>query len=245
MVSFFGRLGFVIVILLSLVGLLSVVTRCAMTIESLTDPQYVVTEPEGSPVDSEFNQRYADHPAWTLVHAVAGFFFMTLGPLQFVASVRNRWPRFHRWCGRVFLLASVVGVVSALAFVPVLPIYGSFSTRVGVIFASILFCIALAQGYRTARTRNFLRHREWMIRVFAIGLGISTFRVLIPLLMMCGASFVEAWDSVVWLGFAINAVVAETWINVTRQQRARSTSTQRAASPVGTLHSPAGLHSAG
>ncbi|HEV3025247.1 MAG TPA: hypothetical protein VGX76_22405 [Pirellulales bacterium] len=27
-----------------------------------------------------------------------------------------------------------------------------------------------------------------------------------------------AWDTVVWLGFAINAVVAEVWINVTRRQ---------------------------
>ncbi len=216
MVTRFGQLGFVIVILLVLVGLFSVVTRFAMTIKSLTNPEFVVTEPEGSPVGPEFNQRYVDHPAWTLVHVVAGFFFMTLGPLQFVVRVRNRWPRFHRWCGRLFLLASVVGVVSALAFVSVLPLFGSFSTRVAVIFASILFCIALWQGYRTARARNFVRHREWMIRVFAIGLGISTFRVLIPLLMVCGATFVEAWDSVVWLGFGINAVVAETWINMTR-----------------------------
>ncbi len=31
-----------------------------------------------------------------------------------------------------------------------------------------------------------------------------------------GATFPEAWDTVVWLGFGINLVVAEIWINVTR-----------------------------
>jgi hypothetical protein len=57
-----------------------------------------------------------------------------------------------------------------------------------------------------------------MIRTFAIGLGISTFRVLLPVLMAFGATFPEAWETVVWLGFLTNAVVAEVWINVTRRQ---------------------------
>jgi hypothetical protein len=126
--------------------------------------------------------------------------------------------RYHRWSGRVFMLASVVGVASAVAMVPVLPVFGSFSTRVGVVSASVGFSLALVQGYLCVRRREFAKHREWMIRTFAIGLGISTFRVLIPILMLppFRATFPEAWDTVVWLGFAINAIVAEIWINVTR-----------------------------
>ncbi len=116
------------------------------------------------------------------------------------------------------MLASLVGVVSALLFVGRLPVFGSLSTSVGVVFAGTLFLVCLVQGYRTVRRRQFLVHREWMIRTFAIGLGISMFRVLVPVLMMppLEASFPEAWDASVWLAFGLNTLSAEVWINLTR-----------------------------
>lgn len=166
-----------------------------------------------------FEARYHAIPYWTLAHCVCGILFMVLGPMQFVAASRNRFPQFHRWCGRVFFAASLVGVGSALVFLPLLPVFGSLSTRVGVVVASGFFLLALFKGYTSVRRRQYALHREWMIRAFAIGLGISTFRVLIPLLMIppIRASFPEAWDTVVWLGFTINITAAETWINLTRQ----------------------------
>jgi uncharacterized membrane protein len=220
MVRWLGRLGFVVVILLALVGINSVVGRFIATVDYLaTDTKMDLPE---LPEMRGFNDRYYANPYLTLAHVTTGFLFMTLGPLQFVPAIRNRWMGFHRWCGRVFLLASLVGLVTAVAFVPLLPVWGSFSTRVGVIVASTLFAISLVQGYRNILRRNIAKHREWMIRLFAIGLGISTFRVLIPLLMLppIAVSFNEAWDTVVWLGFVINIGVAEWWINLTRPSAA-------------------------
>jgi uncharacterized membrane protein len=220
MITQFSRLGFVVVILLALVGLSSVANRFVNTVHYLADPASFTNFGEEPPGAAGFEARYYAHPYLTLVHVVTGFLFMTLGPLQFVAAIRNRWLRFHRWSGRVVLVASLVGVISALAFVPILPVYGSFATRVGVVCAGAYFSVALLQGYRHIRRRQIAEHREWMIRMFAVGLGISTFRVLIPIFMMppFGATFNEAWDTVVWLGFGINALVAEVWINVTRRR---------------------------
>jgi uncharacterized membrane protein len=166
-----------------------------------------------------FEGRYYASPYWTLAHCVSGVLFMVLGPVQFIAASRNRFPQFHRWCGRFFFAASLVAVVSALVFLPQLPVFGSLSTQVGVVVASAFFLLALFKGYTSIRRHQYALHREWMIRAFAIGLGISTFRVLIPLLMIppIRASFPEAWDTVVWLGFVINVTAAETWINLTRQ----------------------------
>ncbi len=220
MITFFGRLGFVVVVLLALVGILSVVSRFVFTVEFLADPASIKVGANEPPGAVGFQGRYYAHPYLTLVHVVSGFLFMTIGPLQFVAAIRNRWLGVHRWCGRVFLLASLVGVVSAVVLVPVLPVFGSFSTTIGVLFFSALFMVSLAQGYRHIRRREIAEHREWMIRLFAIGLGISTIRVLTPFLMVppLGASFVEAWDTMIWLGFSINILVAEVWINLTRRR---------------------------
>lgn len=223
MIKVLGRVGFGCVIFLAVVGLFSVVRRSVVTVGFLLHPSQTLDLP---PIPAAgFEDRYYAHPYMTLVHVSSGFFFMVLGPLQFMPSIRRRWLNFHRWCGRIFLIASLVGVLTALLFVTDLPVFGNFASRVGVVFASGLFLVALVKGYLHVRRREIAQHREWMIRLFAIGLGISTFRVLIPLLMMppLRATFTEAWDTVVWLGFALNIVVAETWINLTRPTVRRST----------------------
>ncbi len=218
MVRFVGRAGFVVVILLAVVGINSAVGRFATTVQYLADPAAFAAEELPPQLPSNFNTRYYAIPYLTLIHATTGFLFMVLGPLQFVGAIRNRWLNFHRWCGRVFLVASLAGVLTALAFVPMLPVFGSFSSRVGVVVAATYFLVALVQGYWYIRRREIAQHREWMIRLFAVGLGISTFRVFLPLFMIppFNATFTESWDTVVWLGFIMNAAVAEVWINLTR-----------------------------
>jgi hypothetical protein len=99
-----------------------------------------------------------------------------------------------------------------------LPIFGTFTARVAVIFVALLFLVSIVKRYLHIRRFEIAQHREGMIRAFAIGLGISTFRILLPILMspLFGASFPEAWDTAVWLGFMVNIIIAEVWINVTR-----------------------------
>lgn len=221
MVKVVGRVGFGIVVLLALFGIMSVLGRFTLT------TTFLATGETGHL--NEFEERYYAVPYLTLAHIVPGFLFMALGPIQFMPSVRNRWLRFHRWCGRIWMLASLVAGVSALLFVTRLPVFGALSTKVGVVVASTLFLVCLVQAYRAIRRRDIAQHREWMIRTFALGLGISSFRLFIPLLMMppIGASFVEAWDTVTWLAFVVHAVAAEVWINLTRRvpKPARATAT--------------------
>jgi uncharacterized membrane protein len=229
MVTILGRIGHVVVILLALIGIVSVVLRFALTVQYLRDPSVIErsqaaapnAEPSPGPAGPEFDKRYYDHPYLTLVHIVPGFLFMTLGPLQFMTGIRKRWLRFHRWCGRVFLISSLAVALSALVILPVLPIFGTFTARVALLFGATIFLFSIVKGYIHIRRREIAQHREWMIRTFAVGLGISTLRLLLPVMIMLGASFVEAWDTVVWLGFGVNLVVAEIWINITRPQTAR------------------------
>lgn len=220
MIKIVGRVGYGVVILLAMVGIASIASRFVGTVQYLADPSAVDITAGEPPGAAGFEGRYYAHPYLTLVHITVGLLFMVLGPIQFWPGVRNRWIRFHRWSGRVWMIAALVGATSALVFVPMLPVFGSFSTKVAVVFASLMFLVCLAQGYRAIRQRRIAQHREWMIRTFAIGLGISSFRVLIPLLMMppLGATFPEAWDTVVWLAFPINVIAAEWWINATRRQ---------------------------
>lgn len=243
MIKTVARIGYVVVVLLALFGLLSVATRFIGVMQLLTTGE-APSPPPDFPIAEEFDGRYYRSPYLTLVHILTGMLFMVLGPIQFWPAVRNRWIGFHRWSGRIWMVAALAGGISALLFVWRLPVFGSFSTSVGVVVGDVLFLASLAQGYRAIRRREIARHREWMIRAFALGLAISTFRVLIPLLMMppLNATFPEAWDTVVWLAFTINAVTAEIWINVTRK---RPLNVPTAGSKTrDAAHRPAMLHQA-
>ena len=52
-----------------------------------------------------FDRRFAAHPIMTRLHILPGGLFLLLAPFQFSPRIRRRHIRFHRWSGRVVMLA--------------------------------------------------------------------------------------------------------------------------------------------
>src|SRR5947199_7704815 len=159
---------------------------------------------------------FSRHKLLTLVHILPGMLFMVLGPLQLSRTIRNQHLRFHRWSGRVFLVCCAIIAVSALTMSFQMAIGGANETAATVLYA-LLFVFCLTKAFIHIRRREIALHREWMIRGFAIGLGVATVRPII------GAFFAarrlsphEFFGTAFWLGFTINLIAAETWINYTR-----------------------------
>src|SRR3954447_19369891 len=44
-----------------------------------------------------------------LAHIIGGMLALSLGPFQFLAGLRNRLPRLHRWLGRLYLCGVTLG----------------------------------------------------------------------------------------------------------------------------------------
>ena len=81
----------------------------------------------------------------------------------------------------------------------------------------IVFLICICKAYLLARRREISRHREWMIRAYAVGLGVATTRPIV------GAFFAfrkltphEFFGIAFWLGFTSTFMAAEAWIDYTR-----------------------------
>ena len=144
---------------------------------------------------------------------------MVLGPLQFVRRIRSRHLRFHRWSGRVFVSLGLVIGVSALAMSFKTSIGGVNETVATTLFA-IVFLFDLVKAFVHIRRREIARHREWMIRAYAIGLAVATIRPIVgvffatsPLTHLTPHEF---FGTAFWLGFTIHLIAAEAWINYTR-----------------------------
>lgn len=170
----------------------------------------------GAPFDGGFSQ----HPVLTFMHILPGMLFMLLGPWQFMPRIRAKHGLFHRISGRIFVICGYIVGASALCMPFImLPIGGVNEAAAGILF-SIFFLVALSKAWWHVRHKNILLHREWMIRAFAIGLAVSTVRLIIGLFFgFSGLGPEVFFGTAFWIGFMLHAVVAAVWINYTRESK--------------------------
>jgi hypothetical protein len=128
-----------------------------------------------------------EHPSWffpaLVTHIFGGTLLTLLVIVQVWPWVRARHPAVHRWSGRVYVLAGIPFVgVPALLIAP----YSATgtSTQISNTIWALLWLSFTVTGYVMARRRRFARHREWMLRSFALVYAIGFNRVMIPLLML-------------------------------------------------------------
>jgi hypothetical protein len=91
---------------------------------------------------------------------------------------------------------------------------------VAIVLFAIMFLGFLTVAYLAIRRGDVARHREWMIRAFAVALGISTVRVVglvfdfvfTPAGLRPPVIFVLS----IWSGWFITVGAAEVWLWRTR-----------------------------
>lgn len=136
---------------------------------------------------SDDSARLAVAPVAWFAHVLAGAAFGITGPMQFVRALRHRFGRFHRVTGRVFVLAGASLGLSGLSLLMQVP---SVTTPVadiarGVFGLALLAALALAMA--AIRDGDVLRHRAWMIRSYAVGMGLGVVGlVFFPIYLVTG-----------------------------------------------------------
>jgi uncharacterized membrane protein len=165
--------------------------------------------------DEEYDRRYVRHPWLAYVHIVSGSVYLLGAPVQLAYRVRRRHYTFHRRLGRVLLAAGLLTAVFAIALGYVMPFGGTGEAIATYVFGSwFLACLLL--GFRAIRRGDVVDHRRWMIRAFAVGVGIGTIRIWLGLFQATGLfEFQDGFDVAFWLAFPTHAAVAELWIRNT------------------------------
>ena len=166
-----------------------------------------------------FSGKYYEHRLATFLHVLPGALVLLLVPLQFSSRVRSRYISVHRWSGRLILLA-VIPLAFSGFFFGAMPFAGPLETLATVVFGG-LFLLAAARAFVAIRQRDIGRHREWMIRMLAVAIGIETIRVVD--LLLVGAlemSARSAFAISIWLGWILTVGAAELWILNTRPSAA-------------------------
>ncbi|HET8923532.1 MAG TPA: DUF2306 domain-containing protein [Candidatus Acidoferrum sp.] len=204
------------VIFLALIGV-AVAVRRALVL--LYPAQFAGNFPPARALDDVF----ALHRSITLLHIIPSFLFMVLGPLQFAKGIRLRYPRFHRWSGRVLVTSGLIIGFSAVWMSLTMSIGGINQAAATLLFA-ILFLFSLGKAFFHIRRREIPQHREWMLRAFAIGLAVAAIRPIIGI-FFATSRFThltphDFFGTAFWIGFTLQLIAAESWIHYTREKLA-------------------------
>ena len=161
----------------------------------------------------EDSLRLASVPVASFLHALAGVLFGVLGPLQFVRALRRQFGTLHRLSGRVFVLAGVGLALSGLALLLQVESMatGLLDAARGV-FGLVLIAV-LVLGVAAARAHALHRHRAWMIRAYAIGMGSGTVApVMFPLYLIRGEPPTGLTTDIAVVGVWLLTIAVGEWV---------------------------------
>lgn len=176
-----------------------------------------VLELAGGPAIIPENPRALAAPIPIIIHILSSFLFCIVGALQFLPSIRRRYPAAHRACGRAIAIAGCISAASGLwmthAYVFPEDLQGNLLYWVRIVLGSLMIGF-IGWAVIAIRSRNIFQHGASMLRAYAIGQGASTQAILgIGWIIIFGTEPRGALrDGLMVLGWGLNLLVAELLI---------------------------------
>ena len=159
---------------------------------------------------------FRNYPIARMVHMVFGILFVLIAPWQLVPRVRAAYPALHRLIGRTSLVSSFILIATGVMFA-FMYTYTGFVEQVPTVTYSLIYTWLIFMAIKNILAGNVEKHREWMIRGFAMMMGISATRVWFYIfLKTTDLPSTTFFSSIFWLGLGVNLLIAEVWINMTR-----------------------------
>ncbi len=154
------------------------------------------------------------------IHAAGAGLYYPLAALQIVPAFRNRHPRWHRKAGKVAIVAGIASAFAATWLTLVHPDVSGPILYYGRVVVGPLWALFLLLGLAAVRRRDFARHRDWMIRAFAVSMPAGTLVFfLIPFAVVLGEVPNIVDDGIQPALWVLHLAVAEAVIRRIRKNR--------------------------
>ncbi len=184
---------------------------------------------DGTVPDDDFAKRYVAHPWLGYLHIAPGVVYLLGAPLQLARWFRIRHYTVHRRLGRVLLSCALLSGVLAIVFGLLHSWGGPLEASAALVFGA-WFVTSLVLAFRAIRHDEVSRHRRWMIRAFAAGVGIGTIRIWVGLFTAFtisrngGPEGLTLPDQTTfgvafWLAFLTHVALGELWLRKTPDLR--------------------------
>jgi uncharacterized membrane protein len=156
--------------------------------------------------------RFHTAPLPVVLHIISAAIYAIGGAFQFITGRRRQWFWWHRIVGRWLAICGVGVGLSALWMTLFYPgANGSSGLLFGLrlLFGTAML-LSLMLGVAAIRRREIRRHRNWMTRAYAIGLGASTQMLTLMVGELIAGPLGEHTHALLMgAGWGINLIVAE------------------------------------
>jgi tetratricopeptide (TPR) repeat protein len=114
-------------------------------------------------------------------HVASAAVIMIAGSLQLIPQIRNRFPVFHRWNGRIYMSFAVLGGAAGLYLTWIRGTVGDLSQHIGSSLGAVLIFLFAGLALRSALARDFIAHRRYALRLFLVVSGAFFIRLVLVL----------------------------------------------------------------
>jgi uncharacterized membrane protein len=165
-------------------------------------------------------QHYQPFRWWLLPHGLAGACAILLGPLQFSDRLRQRFTKFHRVVGRIYIFGALVAAPLG-AYIQYFQerMGGPRSFSVAAVVDAIMLMGTTSIAFAFILNGKVQQHRQWMTRSFAVALVFLEVRVVGGL---------TGWDkspaaieTIVWSCLAFSLLSADIVLQIQELLRSR------------------------
>lgn len=167
-------------------------------------------------------QAYLHMPVWKAafyIHVFTSILALAAGFTQFSTRILARYRRLHRVLGRVY--AVVVLLINVPAGL-VMGVYanGGLSSKAAFLLLDVLWFWFTLKAVLEARRGDIGKHRDYMLRSYALTLSaltLRTWKIILTSTTTLPPETIYMIDA--WLGFLPNWLFAEWLINVRKTSR--------------------------
>jgi hypothetical protein len=164
-----------------------------------------------------------EHPYYQIsffTHVYTSIFTVFIGFVQFSKTLRNKFPLVHRnigkcYIGIILIFSGPTGLVMGVHA------NGGFYSKLSFCILSVLWIFFTLLAYVHARKKNWVLHKNYMYRSYALTLSAVSLRLF--KWMIVGAFSLPPMDTyqiVAWLGWVINLLIAEYIIRFNSKKKA-------------------------
>lgn len=147
------------------------------------------------------------------LHVAAGLLCLSLAPLLFVQQLLTKGV--HKTLGKVFAYNTLLVLVPTGIY---LSLYakGGLTSTLSFSLLGVLLAYSILKGIGWIRKGNLIKHKEWMIRTYALAASALTFRLFHIALLSLSQDYIEVYLASVNLSLVANLLIAEVIIEVKR-----------------------------